>query len=85
MMNVLIYLIALPVAVATLAALMSIRDGTLGSWALIRATLFLGALGSVIWMVGAHSLNAAAAAFGTVIGCHLLGFYVGRWFLTGIR
>ncbi len=84
-MNLLVYVISLPIAVATIAALLSVRDGANGSWSLLRATFNIGALLLIVWFTGGTTLAWVGYAFATVLVLHLSAFYLGRWIFVGLK
>lgn len=84
-MVVAVYLVSLPLAVALLAALFSVRDGINASWALVRAASYTLLLLATVWIGGKQVLPAVGYAFATIIILHTAAFYLGRWLFTGTR
>ncbi len=84
-MAALVYVLSLPIAVVTLASLLSVRDGSNGSWALVRALAYVLVLLLAVWATDISMLKWIGCAFATVVTLHITAFYAGRWFFTGIR
>ena len=83
-MMILVYLVSLPIAVASLASVLAVRDGINGSWAMIRLVLLAAVVLLIVWLAGQAALAAVGYAFATVVVLHVAGFYAARWWFTGV-
>ena len=91
MNEVIAFVIAVPLTVELFGALYAVfdawRDRDSRSAALERLAVPLAAWGLLWWWIGAAGWQILAAAFATILVCHMAVFYVGGWLIrrSGIQ
>lgn len=84
-MTALLYVLALPIASGTLAALLGLRDGGSLTWRLVRVLIYtLVILSTMLWF-GKPAQHAFAGAFVTLLVFQSAGFFAYRRFGIGVR
>jgi hypothetical protein len=85
MKDVIAFVIAMPLTVELFGALYAVfdawRERDSRSAALERLAIPLAAWGLLWWWIGAAGWWVLAAAFGSVLVCHVVVFYAGRWLI----
>jgi hypothetical protein len=85
MRDVIAFVIAVPLTVELFGALYAVfdawRDRNSRSAALERLAVPLAVWGVLWWWIGADGWRILAAAFASVIVCHMAVFYAGGWLI----